>query len=154
MPELTEMEIRAPEEALDDEYRAWATYDQVIRDLGQVLPFTRIREAEGRHIEALHKLFARYGLPAPKNLWLGRASRYPSLPEACAAGVAAEIANGAIYDRLLAATEREDILRVFRNLRDASQQRHLPAFQRCANRPAGIEGGPRVRRRRRGREQS
>jgi hypothetical protein len=29
MNTLTETEIRALNEALDDEYRAWATYDQV-----------------------------------------------------------------------------------------------------------------------------
>jgi len=53
MPELNDTEVRALEEALDDEYRARATYDQVIRDFGPVLPFTRIREAEERHINAL-----------------------------------------------------------------------------------------------------
>jgi hypothetical protein len=31
MPELNETDIHALDEALDDEYRAWATYDQVIR---------------------------------------------------------------------------------------------------------------------------
>lgn len=36
-----------------------------------------------------------------------------------------------IYDRLLTVTERPDILTVLRNLQEASQQRHLPAFQRC-----------------------
>ena len=34
MTELTEMEVRALNEALDDEYSAWVTYDQVIRDFG------------------------------------------------------------------------------------------------------------------------
>jgi hypothetical protein len=56
----------------------------------------------------------------PNNPWLGRVPRYTNLHEACEAGAAAEIANGAMSDRLLAATQREDILRVFRNLRDAS----------------------------------
>ena len=123
MAELAETDIRALEEALDDEYRAWATYDQVIRDFGPVRPFIRIQAAEERHIDALRTLFARYGLPVPNNPWLGKVRRYTSLHEACEAGVAAEIANGAMYDRLLAATRREDLLRVFRNLREASQQR-------------------------------
>lgn len=150
MAELAETDIRALEEALDDEYRAWATYDQVIRDFGPVLPFTRIRAAEERHIDALRTLFARYGLPVPNNPWLGKVRRYTSLHEACEAGVAAEIANGAIYDRLLAATRREDLLRVFRNLREASQQRHLPAFKRGGNPPAGEGHG--AMRRQRGRD--
>ena len=87
----------------------------------------RSRESERpeeRHIDALRTLFARsYGLSVPNNPWLGKVRRYTSLHEACEAGVAAEIANGAMYDRLLAATRREDLLRVFRNLREASQQR-------------------------------
>lgn len=34
MDRLTEHEIEALREALDDEYHAWATYDQVIADFG------------------------------------------------------------------------------------------------------------------------
>jgi hypothetical protein len=154
MQDLNETDIRALEEALDDEYRACATYDQVLRDFGQVLPFTRIREAEERHIDALHTLFARYGLPVPKNPWLGQIPHYTSLHEACEAGVTAEIANGALYDRLLAATRREDILRVFRNLRDASQQRHLPAFERSVKPAADARGGRGAMRRQRGRDRT
>ena len=137
MNNLTETEIRALNEALDDEYRAFATYDQVLADFGEVPPFSNIREAEGRHIEALCVLFTRYGLPVPENPWPGKVERYVNLQAACEAGVAAEIANGEIYERLLRATDRLDILTVFHNLRDASQQRHLPAFQRCAQGSAG-----------------
>ncbi|MFZ5620452.1 MAG: ferritin-like domain-containing protein [Pseudomonadota bacterium] len=137
MDTLTEAEIRTLHEALDDEYHAWATYDQVIRDFGEVPPFSNIREAEARHIEALRSLYARYGLPVPENTWPGRVDRYPSLQAACEAGVAAEIANAGMYDRLLTATERPDILTVLRNLQEASQQRHLPAFERC------VQGGGR-----------
>ena len=143
MTTLNENEIRALREALDDEYRAWATYDQVIADFGEVRPFSNIREAEARHIEALRTLYAFYGLAAPENPWPGKVTRYASLEEACAAGVAAEIENGALYERLLASTRRPDILAVFRNLQEASQQRHLPAFQRCVERGAG--GGGRHR---------
>lgn len=53
MSSLSQLEITALNEALDDEYRAWATYDQVIRDFGEVRPFIPIRDAErqqgGRH---------------------------------------------------------------------------------------------------------
>ena len=136
MIELSENEIGALNEALDDEYRAWATYDQVIRDFGAARPFVNIRDAEARHIEALHTLFVRYGLAVPENAWPGKVARYGSLREACEAGIAAEIANGEMYDRLLEATPRPDILSVLRNLQEASQQRHLPAFQRCAQGPA------------------
>ena len=142
MNPLNEIEIRALNEALNDEYLAWATYDQVIADFGDVPPFSNIREAEARHIEALCTLFARYGLPVPENPWPGKVERYANLQAACAAGVAAEIANGDMYKRLLGVTQRPDILTVLHNLQEASQQRHLSAFQRCAQ---GLVGGGRRR---------
>lgn len=134
MTALNEAEIAALHAALDDEYHAWATYDQVIQDFGLVRPFSNIRDAEARHIEALLTLFDRYELTSPPNSWPGRVDRYPSLRDACAAAVEAEIANAALYERLLASTDRSDLLMVFRNLRDASQERHLPAFRRCVER--------------------
>jgi hypothetical protein len=138
MTDLTDVEIRALNEALDDEYKAWATYDQVIADFGEIAPFNHIREAEARHIAALRTLFARYGLAVPENPWPGRVPRFASLTEACAAGVAAEIENAALYERLLSATRRADILGVFQRLQAASQERHLRAFERCAQ---GLGGG-------------
>jgi len=138
MIDLTDPEIRALNEALEDEYKAWATYDQVIADFGEIAPFSHIREAEGRHIAALSELFVRYGLPVPENPWPGRVPRFGSLTEACAAAVAGEVADAALYDRLLSATQRPDILGVFRRLQAASQGHHLPAFERCAQ---GLGGG-------------
>lgn len=134
MTGLNDREIAALCEALDDEYHAFATYDQVVADFGEVRPFTNIRGAEARHIDALLNLFDRYGLPAPANQWPGRVRRYQRVRDACADAVEAEIANGALYDRLMASTTRPDLLAVFANLRDASQDRHLPAFQRCVSR--------------------
>ena len=154
MNSLEEPEIAALLEALDDEYRAWATYDQVLADFGEVRPFVNIRSAEARHIQALLSLFERYGLQVPANPWPGKVERYASLQFACEAGVAAEIANGEMYERLLAQTRLADIVAVLRRLQEASQQRHLPAFQRCAQRGPGRgmgggpdRGGQRIRRR-------
>ncbi|MCL4772370.1 MAG: hypothetical protein KJZ98_00305 [Burkholderiaceae bacterium] len=144
---LSRIEVHALEEALGDEYQAWSTYDQVIADFGEVRPFVNIRDAEARHIAALVALFERHGLNTPANPWPGKVVRYASVREACTAGVAAEIANAALYDRLLAATQRPDILAVFRSLQEASQQRHLPAFRRCAERSATGDGGGQRRRR-------
>lgn len=132
MTTLNAGEVSALQDALDDEYKAWATYDQVIADFGERPPFSNIRDAESRHIQSLLSLFARYKVPVPENPWPGKVPRYASRKEACAAAVAAEMANGALYTRLLAATQHADILKVFRNLQEASQQRHLPAFRHCA----------------------
>jgi hypothetical protein len=134
MTKLSEAEARALGEALDDEYRAWAIYDQVIRDFGSVRPFSNIRGSEARHIDALVRLFHRYGLTVPENRWPASVPRYATLGDACAAAVAGEVENDKLYERLLSSTNRPDILNVFQRLKEASQQRHLPAFRRCAER--------------------
>jgi hypothetical protein len=93
MTELKEAKMGALNEPLDDEYKAWATYGQVIADFGKVAPFRHIREAEARHIAGLRTLVARYRPPMPENSWPGRVPRFAGLAEACAASVAAEIEN-------------------------------------------------------------
>ena len=138
--------------ALDEEYRAFATYVQVIADFGDVRPFANIVESERRHADAVAGLLQHHGVSVPSNTWPGRVPRYGSVREACEAAVVAEIENGALYERLLAGTARPDILSVYRNLQEASQQRHLPAFRRCVEREAKRPGGgpPHGARRRRG----
>jgi hypothetical protein len=118
--------------ALEDEYKAWSVYDQVITDFGTAWPFTNIQKAEEKHIAALVTLFERYGLDVPMNTWVGNVPQYDTLAEACAAGVEAEIENAALYAELLSAVDDPDILRVFQALQQASQTKHLPAFERCA----------------------
>jgi len=76
----------------------------------------------------------------PPNPWPGRVDRYDGLAAACAAGVAGEVANAEMYERLLAATQRPEIATVLKRLQQASQKRHLPAFERCAQRGDG-DGG-------------
>lgn len=125
--------------ALDDEYRAEAFYDAVMKRHGVVRPFSRIIYAEQRHSEALIAILTENGLDVPQNTYLGSdemaAATPATLAEACAAGVTAEIENAALYDDALlpAVADYPDIVYVFENLRDASQYRHLPAFQRCGD---------------------
>jgi len=138
---LTETERQALLEALDDEYRARSTYEQVIRDFGPLRPFVNIVDAEARHVSALLALCATYGVPAPANRWPEIVPRFGSVHEACMAGVQGEIDNVAIYDRALKTTKRADILTVYHALRSASLDRHLPAFQRCAARRQVGHGG-------------
>jgi hypothetical protein len=149
---LTEPEMDALLEALDDEYKAVATYEQVITDFGPIRPFVNIIEAERRHIEALRGLFDRYQLAMPANPWPGTMPKFKSVADACAAGVEGEIENAAMYERLIDATNHPDIIDVFENLRRASQDNHLPAFRRCTQRdhdnPEHQEGHGRRRRRR------
>ena len=123
--------------ALDDEYRARATYQAIVDAYGPVTPFANIVQAEQRHIEALLPLFQRYGLAPPYDRWNGNVQVPPSLQAACEAGVQAEINNYQMYDRLLTEVAEPDVRAVFSNLRNASAYHHLPAFQACAAALAG-----------------
>ena len=136
MTTLSPTEIQALSDALDDEYKSYAAYAQVIADFGSQRPFINIVEAEQRHFSALLALFTAYGITPPKDRWRGHAPRFASLHAACEAAVQGEIDNVAIYDRVLKSTTRADIIRVYTALREASQERHLPAFRRCAQRLA------------------
>jgi hypothetical protein len=133
--------VTALNEALQDEYKARATYRAIIERFGAVRPFANILTAEERHIQALLPLFARYGLAVPPDEWPARVEVPESLGQACQAGLQAEIDNGAMYERLLALTVAyPDVQQVFRQLQRASQQNHLPAFQRCVIREAHATG--------------
>jgi len=63
----------------------------------------------------------------------GNVPRFGSVPEACAVGADAEVANVAVYDELMAEAELPaDVLTVFASNRLASLERHLPAFEACS----------------------
>jgi len=132
MGDLDESEVEALMMALQDEYKAWSVYDQVVIDLGTAWPFTNIQRGEENHIAALVTLFDRYGLDVPVNEWADNVTGFDTLAEACEAGVQAEIENAALYDELLSMVDNPDIIRVFTTLQQASQTKHLPAFERCA----------------------
>ena len=132
--ELTDAAKSALLKALDDEYKAQATYEAIISKLGSVRPFIMIIRAEEQHISSLKALLDKYGLTIPENPYTGKVTSPSTLTDACAAGVEAEIANASLYkDELLPVVkDYEDITVVFTNLMNASQQKHLVAFQQCA----------------------
>lgn len=130
--------------ALDDEYKAFSTYQVVMEKFGQVRPFSNIIRAEENHISVLKELLNKYGVSIPENPYLlaqNRPVAPATLQEACAIGVQAEIENAGLYDDKLMpmVMGHADIQIVFQNLRDASQDRHLPAFERCGQ--GGGNGG-------------
>jgi hypothetical protein len=120
-------------EALQEEYKAEWTYRRVLADLGDVAPFSAIAESEARHVAAIRGLFAKRDWTAPASAWsLDSVTTFATLPAACAGGVAVEIEDGELYDRLLAWDALpQDAVNVFTNLRTVSLENHLPAFQRC-----------------------
>jgi hypothetical protein len=129
---LDEAEVEALVEAINDEYKALSVYQKVVDKFGEVRPFSNIIRAEEQHISALETLFVRYGIEIPENDWYNQVPEFDSVTAACQAGVQAEIDNAALYDGLFAAVDEPDIIQVFTSLRDASQYKHLPAFERCS----------------------
>ena len=122
-------------EAINDEYKACATYLLVIEKFGQIRPFINIVEAEKRHIQALLPLFVKYEVTVPPDDWKSRITTPETELQACQIAVEAEVENAEMYERLLAATaEYPDVQSVFEQLQCASQENHLPAFRRCVER--------------------
>jgi hypothetical protein len=120
-------------DAINDEYKARAIYQKVIDKFGAVQPFSNIIKAESTHIEELKPLFKKYGIAVPKDEWYKQVPEFATQKEACIAAVKAEIDNVKMYDGFLTFVKEKDIVDVFKRLRSASQDNHLPAFQRCAD---------------------
>lgn len=124
-------EFEAMNTALLDEYKAHATYEQIIVDFGDVRPFSNVINAEQVHINALERLYPTKGYELP-SIDLAEIPHFDTLEEACQAGVQAEIDNAAIYDELFKLDLPADTKTVFENLQRASLEKHLPAFKRCS----------------------
>lgn len=124
--------------ALQDEHHAHAVYARVIEAHGDVRPFVNVVRAEQRHIDALLRTFGTLGIAAPEPAWTtANVPAFASVAEACAAAATAERENIALYDQLLAPELPPNVRQVFVRLRDASLERHLPAFERCGGAGAG-----------------
>jgi hypothetical protein len=116
--------------AIQDEYLAQARYDAIIKEYGEIRPFSQIKMAEQRHISALLPLFTRYNISVPEN----NATQYTTTPktlkEAFEAGVQGEIDNIAMYQKLADLPDLpQDVRTVMVRLGDASKN-HLSAFKK------------------------
>jgi hypothetical protein len=134
------------EEALQDEWHGQAIYARVLKDHGEVRPFSNIVRAERRHAEYLEGLLKARDLDLPENRWAkADVPGSASVKEACAAAAEFETRNVAIYDRLIGAGSLPDDVRsVFDHNRMASLEHHKPAFERCSgvgSARAGRDGG-------------
>lgn len=133
--------------ALDDEYKAQSLYKAIMAQHGEAKPFSNIINAEKHHSDMLIDLLNEYGQAVPENPYENGEKAALTAPatllEACEIGVTAEIENVALYDDELlpAVADYTDITAVMIRLRDASQDRHLPAFQRCVSRGGTMGGG-------------
>lgn len=128
--------------ALEDEYRAEATYAAVIAAFGEVRPFINIIEAERRHAAQARAQMDRLGISYdPANPFLGTLTAPASVLAACEQGVEAEIENIALYDKLLPTIVDPEVRATLTRLQAASRDKHLPAFQRCVDRGGQGDGG-------------
>lgn len=109
---------------------AQALYQSVLYTFGDVAPFNLIVLAEAQHLSALQLQADKYAVSLPAYT-PAPAPTFATLAEACQAGVDAEIADAALYDELMAITTHSDLLRVYSNLKSASLNQHLPAFEAC-----------------------
>jgi hypothetical protein len=117
----------------DGEFAAHALYTAILKKFGDVQPYANIREAETRHIQALKRQFEKYGIAIPEDKFAGKVTPPETLLEAAKDGIEAEKKNVALYDGYLAAVKSyPDLTQVFTNLRSASLEAHLPAFQAAA----------------------
>ena len=116
----------------DGEYAAAASYEAVLDRYGDVEPYATIYEAELRHIDALIRQLERLGVEVPENPYTGKIEAPADLKTAAEAWAEGEILNVELYDFLLTQTDNEQLLRVLNNLRRASLESHLPAFERAA----------------------
>ncbi len=129
--------------ALDDEYRAEATYAAVIAAFGEVRPFINIIEAERRHADQVKVQMDRLSISYdPANPYRGTLTAPETVLAACEQGVEAEIENIALYDRLLPTIQDAQVRETLTGLQSASRDRHLPAFQRCVARGGEMGRGP------------
>ncbi|MEO1969630.1 MAG: DUF2202 domain-containing protein [Sphingomonadaceae bacterium] len=128
--------------ALDDEYKAEATYAAVIEKFGEVRPFINIIRAEQMHKKMAEAELNRLAVQYPhENPYTGKINAPNTLLEACQIGITAEEENIALYDRLLPNVSDPQVRAVLTQLQAASRDRHLPAFQRCVARGGRIGAG-------------
>jgi hypothetical protein len=130
--ELNEQTIKHLQTGLADERKALATYETVMDKLGKVRPFINIARAEEHHISMLKALFDKYGVEIPPDTTQLR-NIPETMTEACQLAAGAEIANDALYQKMIPEVDNQDIKDVFSALADSSKLMHLPAFVRCSN---------------------
>ena len=116
----------------DGEYAALASYQAVLDEYGDVEPYATIMAAEARHADALIRQLDRLGVVAPENPYLGDIPAPADLQTAAEAWAEGEILNVELYDQLIADAESEQVIKVLNNLRSASLDSHLPAFELAA----------------------
>lgn len=116
--------------ALEDEYKARAEYELIIKKMDGDRPFTNILKAEETHIALLKPLFEEYGVQLPEDEAAAHTVLFESIDQALETGVQAKIDNIAMYKQFLAQDLPADLENAFTRLKSASES-HLEAFQQA-----------------------
>ena len=116
----------------EGEYAAAASYLAVLDAYGDVEPYSTIYSAELRHADALIRQLERLGVEVPENPYLGQIQAPADLETAALAWAEGEVLNIELYDYLLTMTDDAQLTKVLNNLRSASLDSHLPAFEAAA----------------------
>ena len=118
---------------LDNEYKLQAYYQAVINKFGDQRPFSMIIGAETQHIAVITSLDEKYGLTPVTNQWAGHTFSLVSLQAACKTSASYEQSTVGLLSTLLPQVSNyPDITQVLINIKDASQNNHLPAFEKCS----------------------
>lgn len=115
--------------AVQDEYIARAEYAAIIEEFDVTRPYSNILKSEETHLDYLKDIYETYNLVFPKDESSALLVMPTSLLEAAKAGVEAEIANIAMYEKFLKYELPEDIKNVFDTLVNGSKN-HLAAYQK------------------------
>lgn len=128
---LSEQEAADLAAAIQEEYSAMNTYLAIMEVLGDIQPFARIARSEQQHVNALIRVAERFGVEVPENAGEVADIEWTTFEEACQLGVIFEQLDADLYDELLPNTTNPVLIRVYTNLRQASLNNHLPAFEAC-----------------------
>ena len=116
----------------EGEYAAAASYLAVLDEYGSVEPYQNIYQSELRHIDALIRQLEMAGVVVPENPYLGKVTIPDNLVSIAEAEARVEVLNVEMYDLLISKTENTNLIKVLGNLRTASLESHLPAFELAA----------------------
>jgi D-mannonate dehydratase len=136
---LNKNQIDAIMTALDDEFYAIAFYDEVMAAFGPEQPFASIAKTEHTHIGHLTALLRSADVVVPANPYETGEKPLVAVPttlsEACHIAMADEVENAELFlSKLMpTATGNEALMAIFTELRDTSEQVHMPAFRRCSH---------------------
>lgn len=140
---LTDISKAALEEALQDAYRTYYTYQAATTDFGSTTPFSSIANTELSYTNTLSDLYRNRGVTPPASQWnAANVPRFESLQQACIAAEEGEVATEMMFERLLRLNLPADLRQVFTNLRLTAREQHHLAFRNCSGGTIGMKAKP------------